>query len=64
MIYSDTRHVQTVIPTELHKILRNFCTEHELTLTVLLSTIITEWINNNIINKESRNGQEKNDKGN
>lgn len=63
MIYSDTRHVQTEIPKPLHRKLKGFCVEHDVTLTVLLSQIVTEWINTNIDKtlKEGKDGEEKND---
>jgi len=61
VMYSDTRHIQTEIPVELHKKLRRFCVDHELTLTILLSQIVTEWINKNITLKEVKHGQEENE---
>ncbi len=59
-MYSSTRHVQTEIPKALHRKFKSFCVEKEVTQTTMLSQIITEWINNNIICKEKENGQEKN----
>jgi hypothetical protein len=60
--YSDTRHIQTEIPRELHRKLKGFCVEKEVTLTTLLSQIVTMWINKNVTPKEVKDGEEKNDK--
>jgi len=62
--YSDNRHIQTEIPRILHRKLKGFCVENELTLTILLSQIVTEWISTNIISKENKDGEEKNDQSN
>ncbi len=63
-MYSDTRHIQTEIPSTLHKKLKVFCAEKELTLTILLNQIVTEWITNNITFKEVTNGEKENEQNN
>ena len=64
MIYSDTRYVQTEIHRDLHKKLKIFCLDNDVTLTILISQIVTDWIKNNITLKEVTHGQEENDKKN
>jgi hypothetical protein len=56
MEYSDTKHIQAVIPTEQHKALRVYCLENEVTLNLLLQQIVAEWIQHNITLKEVENG--------
>lgn len=62
MEYSDTKHIQAVIPAGEHKALRVYCVENEVTLNLLLQQIVAEWIQHNITLKEVENGQEENDK--
>ena len=61
MMYSDTKHIQTEIPKEHHKYLKKFCVEHEVTLTILLSQMVADWITKHITLKEVTHGEKEND---
>lgn len=61
MLYADTKHIQTEVPTEQHRALKRFCVDHDLTLTILLSQMVAEWIAKHITLKEVTHGEKEND---
>ena len=63
-VFGDTKYVQAQVSATVHREIRIFCMDKGVSINDLLSEVITEWVNKNLIQKEEHNGQEENGKEN